>query len=234
MAKTESLKPKQVRIECDECGGGFRNHEVVCEHVHHGGSEHSYQWGERDQICKCLGCDAIRFRRETWNSDDLDEDGDPETSVRVFPSPSGRRSAAQRLQGLPDPVGRIYNETVIAFSASARTLAGGGLRAIVEAVCLQKRIPGANLQKRIDALASAGLLAQAQADLLHEERYLGNAALHEMDEPALKDIEAGLEIIETLLSTIYIAPMQAARLRRQRESRNKKRPKKVPAKRATP
>lgn len=63
------------------------------------------------------------------------------------------------------------------------------------------------------------LLAQPQAELLHEERYLGNAAVHEVEPPARKHIEDGLTIVETLLNTMYIAPASAQRLREGRMSK---------------
>jgi hypothetical protein len=81
---------------------------------------------------------------------------------------------------IPVLVRKMYKETVDALNANIRTLAGGGLRATVEAICLDNNIEERNLEKKIDELAKRNLLTTAQAELLHEERYLGNAALHEL------------------------------------------------------
>lgn len=116
---------------------------------------------------------------------------------------------------------RIYTETIIAFNAGALTLAGGGLRAIVEAICIDRKVSGHNLQMKIDDLAAKGLLAKPQADLLHEERYIGNAALHEILPPAKQEIEDGLVIVEGLINTIYVLPLRAQRLREKRQARKK-------------
>jgi hypothetical protein len=97
-------------------------------------------------------------------------------------------------------VGRIYSETIIAFNAGALILAGGGLRAIVEAICIDRQVSGGDLQKRIDDLVTKRLLAKPQADLLHEERYIGNAALHEIQPPAKQEVEDGLVIVEGLIT----------------------------------
>jgi hypothetical protein len=113
----------------------------------------------------------------------------------------------------------MYRETVDALNADVRTLAGGGLRAVVEAICIDKKIDSASLLKRIDELAKQGYLTKAQADLLHEERYLGNSALHEMATPSPQDIEDGLGIVEGLINTIYILPAKAKRLKDRRESK---------------
>ena len=57
----------------------------------------------------------------------------------------------------------------------------------------------------------------SQAALLHEERYLGNAALHELETPSKQAIEDGLGIVEGLMNTIYILPHKAERLRSRRQ-----------------
>jgi len=62
----------------------------------------------------------------------------------------------------------------------------------VEAICIDRKVSGQDLQKKIDDLVAKGLLAKPQADLLHEERYIGNAALHEILPPAKQEIENGL------------------------------------------
>jgi hypothetical protein len=123
------------------------------------------------------------------------------------------------LRSIPGKVGRIYSETVAALNAGAHLLAGGGLRAIVEAICRDRNIQGGDLQKRIDGLVSAELLAKPQAELLHEQRFIGNAALHELEAPGVDDLVTGLEIIETLVATIYVPPHKAEKLRESRTKR---------------
>src|SRR6267143_4102811 len=57
---------------------------------------------------------------------------------------------------------------------------------------------------KIDGLVKQNLLAQPQADLLHEERYLGNAAVHEVERPSRKDVEDGLAIVEARSRTVRL------------------------------
>jgi hypothetical protein len=141
--------------------------------------------------------------------------------VSVYPERKDQRyKINDNLAKLP-VVGPIYAETVAAFSADCLILAGGGLRATVEAICKERKIGGKNLQEKIDALVSSQLLAKPQADLLHEERYIGNSALHEIERPSPSDVSIGLEIVEGLLNTIYILPTKAEELRKARESRGK-------------
>ena len=92
----------------------------------------------------------------------------------------------------------------------------------MEAICIDRKVSGQDLQKKIDDLVSKGLLEKPQADLLHEERYIGNAALHEILPPAKQEIEDGLVIVEGLMNTIYILPLRAERLREKRQNGRKR------------
>jgi hypothetical protein len=212
-----------VKVMCSECGGGFRNHKVLRE-IENRWSDGSVEGGTQYQIVQCQGCERIRFRAESWNSYERDETGKPDPTVRVYPEhiPNTRKPTIDSYftidgdVGLPPAVDRIYRETISALNAGTLILAGAGLRAIVEAICINAKAPGQNLQQKIDGLVTINLLARPQAELLHEERYLGNAAVHEVEPPARKHIEDGLAIVETLLNTMYIAPASAQRLRESR------------------
>jgi hypothetical protein len=120
----------------------------------------------------------------------------------------------KKCYSFPKAVRRLYLETLKAFSNEAPTLAAVGIRSVVEATCLDQGIKKGNLERKIDALVIAGVLTPAQADLLHLHRYLGNLAVHESELPAAEELEAALEIIEILLTTVYILPKTAVKMKR--------------------
>jgi len=167
-----------------------------------------------------MGCDSIRFRISETNS----EGGDPETDERIvyehglFPDDARGRRESEDSSKFPDDVAKMYLETIKCFNAGALTLAGGGLRAIVEAICKDRKVTGKDLAVKIGELVNQGYLVKAQADLPHEERYIGNFALHEMKTPTKEDLEDGLKIVEGLMNTIYVLPVRAERLRSRRDS----------------
>ena len=214
MAGTE---PKIVKVRCDACSGGVRNHLVVAEYVDDLADDEMQCYETTTyQICRCQGCDAFRFREES-------EINGQSVGERVFPErKQTQRPVIAELESLPG-VGRVYAETIAAFGVDALILTGAGLRAIVEAICIQQNAKGKDLQERIDALVETRLLAKPQADLLHEERYIGNTALHEIDPPNAKHVSLGLEIIEGLLNTIYVLPKKADELRAARTARQEAR-----------
>jgi len=221
MTETGATKPeKNVKMPCVSCGGWPKNHRVLCEHVVTGhdedGSPDRYDYF---QICQCLGCDNVAFRHSATSREDVDdEDNHPET-VKIYPSVSRAEAHAVNVNSFPRQVAAIYTETVAAFNAGALTLAGGGLRAIVEGICIDRQVTGRNLKEKIDALVAERLLAQPQAELLHEERYIGNAALHELLAPSKEEIKDGLAIVEGLLRTIYVLPLHAEKLKKKRQQR---------------
>lgn len=211
----------KISISCDNCGGDLRNHIVLQEYRHCWANDDACIFGETAcQICQCAGCDDIRFRTESSCGEDQDPDtGEYTIRESIYPEAIRCDREPISLHELPGSIARIYREIVIAFNAGAFILAGGGLRAIVEALCQDKDVPGKNLEQKINQLVEQKLLAAAQADLLHEERYISNAALHEIHAPSKMDVIDGLEIIETLLSTLYVLPEKAERLRGKRERR---------------
>ncbi len=72
----------------------------------------------------------------------------------------GDERAPVEVHDFPDPVTRIYMETVRALNAGAHILAGGGLRAIVEAICIdQKEAPPAPAGTRVGNLVHIGSCA---------------------------------------------------------------------------
>jgi hypothetical protein len=179
-----------------------------------------------------MGCESIKYvvSRSDWSGDHLIWKAQ-ETDLKVYPDSPGsnqdRLPAINQVQAtdneenslIPVPVWKMYKETIDALNANIRTLAGGGLRATVEAICLDNHIAQGTLENKIDELAERKLLTTGQAQLLHEERYIGNAALHELETPSTQDIEDGLGIVEGLINTIYILPSKATKLKKRREAK---------------
>lgn len=229
-------KEKTLWVTCASCGHQSRNHRVLHEKVKHYEDEDGPPlYDEYHRLVECMGCETIKYVIIA-----LDCYSGEESDFKVYPDTPGNTQRRVAAIGneitdddgntlIPDSVWKMYKETIEALNVGIRTLAGGGLRAMVEAICLDNEIKDGNLQNKIDELAKQNLLTKAQAELLHEERYLGNAALHEMATPSYQDIEDGLGIVEGLINTIYILPSKAKRLKERREAK-----KKVPTSRTKP
>ena len=59
-----------------------------------------------------------------------------------------------------------------------------------------------------------GLLTHPSAQALHEHRYLGNTAVHELARPSAEELKSAIEIVEHVLEQLYELPEKAEELRR--------------------
>lgn len=92
------------------------------------------------------------------------------------------------------------------MGSTLKILAGIGIRALIEAVCAEKKASGRSLSDRIDDLADKNVLTREGAKILHGTRLLGNEAAHEVHPPSDKQLMAALEVAEQLLRNVFILP----------------------------
>lgn len=161
------------------------------------------------QIIVCNGCNTISFRDKHFFSED------PGPNVSIYP-PREEQSASNELYlrdemyAVPRIVKTIYHETFSAIKRKNPTLAGIGLRAIIELVCKDKGINVRGIEAKIDKLVEKGFLTCDGAEILHGIRIIGNEAAHDGKAPKRKQINAAMKIIDHLLLGIYIIPEEAA------------------------
>ncbi len=122
------------------------------------------------------------------------------------------RVLMENLYFLPIKVRHIYQETHSAICTKQNILAGIGVRALVEAVCSEKKAEGFTLEKKIEDLVMKGVLTENNAAVLHKTRLLGNKAAHETEPPSDWELGVGFDIAENLIETVYIIPKKAEKL----------------------
>ncbi|MEZ4851159.1 MAG: DUF4145 domain-containing protein [Bacteroidia bacterium] len=191
------------------------------------------RFGFSYQTIQCNGCESISFR-ETWgSSDDYDpETGEYEESEALYPK---RLDNVYRekvfFENIPPIVQRIYFETVEAFNNNLRMLAAAGIRAIIESICKSEGIVNGqvpdhsnpeilstknNLQGKIFGLHQNGFLTESHSKALHELRFLGNKAIHEISAPDINELILALDIAEHTLKNIYDVSQSADKLKNKR------------------
>jgi hypothetical protein len=62
-------------------------------------------------------------------------------------------------------------------------------------------------------LAEKGFISSKQANALHEIRFLGNDAAHELDIPTVEVVSHAIDIVEHLMEQVYEQPEKAAALK---------------------
>ncbi|WP_099239430.1 DUF4145 domain-containing protein [Synechococcus sp. BDU 130192] len=204
-------KKKKIKIYCGTCKQST-NHIVIAQRSTQAPPEYDIHesYGAEHYFCQCAGCNSYSYAVATWYQTDFNPDtGGMNYTWETYPEDKSHLSAiSDLLFSLPTKIRLIYQEIISAMNARLPILTAIGLRALIEAICKDQGIGDKkdNLEKRIDGLATSGILSKNQALILHDHRFLGNIAAHEI-EPAQKgELLAALEIAETMLKTIYILP----------------------------
>jgi hypothetical protein len=203
---TSKNQDKKIYSPCASCDRATY-HELLHIDVF---SEYEYRMDTINEMLKCRGCHAISFRRVVrdyegaYPIDGMYEEWSVPEEVTNYPSILEGHKELEDIWELPMIVRNIYTQSVQAIKVKSNTLAGIGLRATIEAICIDQTIGGRNLEKRIDSLAKGGLISQKDSERLHAIRFLGNDAAHEIKPVDAKHLLIALRIIDHLLVNIYI------------------------------
>ncbi len=236
-------KDKLISVQCATCNRSTKHRVVVSFDVdgtaYDRNEEWSVDWVDHYQVVQCQGCETISFRHVHWFSEDQDPfAGDDGSTERLYPKRSANSINPKSFYNVPSNLRRIYGELVDCFNNDSPTLCAAGLRALVEGICAQQsvvdgpvQIPAKgggtqtvrrdNLEGRIAGLQEKGLLTQSSAQTLHEHRYLGNSAVHDLARPTEAELKLAIEIVEHTLEQLYELPEKAEELKRAIAKRQK-------------
>lgn len=186
------------------------------------------------QIIQCMGCDAISFRK-LYNDISYQQYDDHDTTIQeLFPNRGIHSRPTKAYRNLPIDIKKIYQETIDAYNNQLTLLTSVGIRAILEAICIDKAIAegdiknskgkiviSRNLDGKISGLSTKGHLTSDNAEILHELRFLGNAAVHELSAPSIEELNIAIGIIELVIDSIYDVKHKAQILAKNRLSKTK-------------
>lgn len=107
-----------------------------------------------------------------------------------------------------------------------------GIRTILEGICKDKKIYKGlvpdkdgkehnrkSLEGKIYGLLQNGLISETQSSALHELRFLGNNAVHDLEEPSREELQSALDIIEHMIDDLYELPLKSQKLKIKREGK---------------
>lgn len=224
----------KMKSYCSNCNR--QTNQNVVEEVAIKNSEPETGWWDEThyQIIQCAGCDELSFRK-LYNDISWQQPYDEDTTEQeLYPDRGPHSRPMQKYRGLPQKIYSIYKETINSFNSKSAVLSGVGIRAIIEAICLDKNITqgkvtgtdgkvrtSKQLDGKIAGLAEQGLLTPDNAEILHELRFLGNEAVHNLYEPPLSELSLAIDIVELVIENIYMIRRKAGSLRDSRETRKK-------------
>lgn len=232
------LKNTSVKVACDVCNR--ENKHLILQAVRKDGSEvvdrqYSVEWFDDYQIIQCQGCETISFRILSWCSECVDYDCNG-TSETLYPKRAIECLPLKTFHNTPRVISRIYREIIDSYNNEIYTLCAAGLRAIVEGICANQGIEDGpvevekndgskiiqrkkDLQGKISGLHEKGILTQKSSEILHEHRFLGNEAVHELHQPSSEELTLAIEIIEHTIESLYEIPKKAISLQRAKQNR---------------
>jgi len=206
-------------------------------------NDYGIEWTTTYQIIKCQGCDLITFRQLDWCSENMHQIGENEwdkgETEQRYPECSVTTRVEKKFSSLPRLLREIYCESLNCYNDNLRILCAAGLRAIIEGICSSQNIKDGpvfkedgitpalhkdgitpvrskKLDGKIAGLHEKGILTKASADILHEYRFLGNEAMHELHLPTKEVLGLAMDIIEHMLNDLYDIPDKAEDLRQKR------------------
>ncbi|PRG18389.1 hypothetical protein C6Q35_27505 [Burkholderia multivorans] len=225
---------QEVSVLCVQCKRRTK-HQIVSSfdadaEAWHPDEGWSVNWIDNYQVVQCKGCEGVSFRHAQWFSEDQYSDDDsPEDHALLYPKRSENTYPIRDFYNVPSSLRRIFREVVDAFNTESSTLCAAGLRAIVEGICAaQGVIDGpvevptktgpkierrSNLEGKIAGLAEKNFLTNSSAATLHELRFMGNDAVHELDRPPTEALRLAIEIVEHMFEHLYEIPQKASELR---------------------
>ncbi|MUU78462.1 DUF4145 domain-containing protein [Winogradskyella endarachnes] len=234
--ENDKTKDKIEKVLCTSCENTTK-HKVLTSINEKGtepwGNYASFDWNTDYEIIQCLGCDTVSFRYYSINSENTDHEYRPIPTIRIYPKRGKDTLTTKHYFNVPYNLQRIYSETIDSYNNGNLTLCGAGVRALVEGLCQENGITGGNveiikkdgskdkklrtnLQGKINGLHESGKLTAQYADILHEHRFLGNEAVHELSLPSKEDLNLAIEIVENVFDTLYEIPSKGMKLKSKR------------------
>lgn len=204
---------EKIKDRCNSCGASV-NHEVIniqrrrdSELIN---NEFEISWGDDYTILKCYGCDSVRIKHEDWFSEDTGHDGAPHIRVRYYP-PTIFRKEPEWFRDLDEEwhITKLCREVYAALQNSCPSLAAMGLRAVLEAIMIDKVGDQGTFNKNLKSFEENGYISKIQMGILKNALELGHASIHRGFVPDNEQVIFALDLTETIVHHLYLLNDQA-------------------------
>ena len=187
--------------------------EEVHDGIYIGGSD-TYE------MVKCRGCEHVSVRHTSVFSENIDQNGDPISDVQYFPPAIFRakprwHAEAWKVFGLfqQSSVIALLDEIYIALHNNLRSLAAMGIRALIEHVMIEKVGDKGSFSDNLKEFCTQGYISRIQLDALNPLIEAGHAAMHRGYNPAPEELAMLMDIIESVIESIYFNEHRANKIK---------------------
>ena len=197
-----------MKAHCNTCGGE-RNHERLnkiqknwSEEV---GGGYPVSGGDTYYVLECRGCESLKILHESWFSEDTDLNGDQCISQVYYPS-SIFRPLPRWFKSLDRTwhIAKLLREIYQAMQNDAPSLAAMGIRAVIEAIMIDKVGDQGTFKKNLAEFQAKGFISTFQLGILEAVLELGHASIHREFIPGSDQLEVALDIMENLVHELYL------------------------------
>ena len=211
-----------TRSFCNQCAED-RSHTILHSEKESGSEEeHGCHWTIKHEMLKCQGCGTISLRRTADHSESLDKYGRPEPSISHFPPAVFRRQPewlSELSRHSPFDADRefitdLIHEVYICIQNDCRRSAAMAVRALLEQVMIDKVGDQGTFAKNIAEFQAKGFISAIQQEFLQTAIEAGHATMHRTFKPSKRELNALVNIAESVVESTYINEHRAAELKK--------------------
>lgn len=139
---------------------------------------------------------------------------------------NNKYDSLHQFNNIPFFIDNLRKEVITAFEKDMGLLCGMGIRMLVEAICKEKGIVQEQVEKngkpvikdgapkmrnltlfeKINILKDKNIIDEAQKQVLHQVREMGNDTAHEIKAHEVRILKQALHVVEFVLYNIYEMP----------------------------
>jgi len=202
-------KENHLKAHCNICGGE-KQHRLLATHKVSDSQDveelGTISWDYTYEMMVCLGCEHATFRLHSVFSES------PEPKTEYFPPAVSRRQPVWRE--VPISIASLMDEVYVALHAGSHRLAMMGARALIDVAILETVGDVGNFQQKLTKMESDGYISRRNREVLNAALEVGNAASHRGHKATSEAVNIVMDIVENLLSAVYVLGPAAAQLKK--------------------
>lgn len=224
-----------IRSRCNNCSTST-NHDVLhsekstwSEEI----DEHSNIYGGSEYFfLRCRGCETVKVLRQSWFSEDVDEQGSPRIQESSIPPETDRRDPEwfHKLIDIFDYdrtsenacIAGLLREIYVACQNDQRRLAAMGVRALLEHIMISKVGDNRTFVENLEKFYEERYISRQQKEILEAVLEVGHATMHRYHHPSKEDLRIIVDILENIVQTVVVHDKEAKNLKSRTPQRTKR------------